>query len=529
MAAFLWQNLPRNERDEVVRELVQAAETSGDLELTMSTRVSLIISAMFEQQRDELDLEIARYRDEAARTRVSLHLVNSMQFAGSVAAIDGRYEDAERDILESAQLARSLGVRDVLANVGVALAPVYRELGRLAAFEEPTRRMVAETPDIAAWKAGLALTLYELGKAEEAAGLVAEVVDGGYDAVGDDVLRRYTIAVLVEVAAATASLDLLAPLDEWLRTDDLGAGRSVILGAVAYHGAFDRYVGLAASSLGRHAEAIERHEMALTQHEQMRARGWAARSRYDLAGALLARGEDGDAERASSLVSQVVERANELGMTRLLEQALAMKLELQGVPSGTPVTASIDLVSASIAIERPDLGRHADAEGHVTICFSDIVGYTEMTDRLGDHRTHELLRSHTALLRKELIVNRGVEVKSEGDGFMLAFPDPRDALAFAVEFQRALERFAWPDEVGALRVRIGVHRGEVIREADDFFGRTVIIGARVAAAAGAGEVLVTEEASQAAAGDGFTFGEVRHLTLKGLSTTHPAAPLIWTA
>ena len=125
-------------------------------------------------------------------------------------------------------------------------------------------------------------------------------------------------------------------------------------------------------------------------------------------------------------------------MTRLLEQAMAVKLELQGVPSGTPAGASIDMVSATVTIDRPDLGRHADLEGQVTICFSDIVGYTEMTDRLGDHRTHEMLRSHTAVLRKALVVNRGAEVKSEGDGFMLAFRDPADALAFAVAFQRAL-------------------------------------------------------------------------------------------
>ena len=78
----------------------------------------------------------------------------------------------------------------------------------------------------------------------------------------------------------------------------------------------------------------------------MRARGWEARSKYDLAGALLARGEPGDAERASALLNECVERANELGMTRLLEQALAVKLELQGVPSGT-----VDL-----RLDRPRVG-----------------------------------------------------------------------------------------------------------------------------------------------------------------------------
>ncbi len=183
-------------------------------------------------------------------------------------------------------------------------------------------------------------------------------------------------------------------------------------------------------------------------------------------------------------------------------------------------------MSASVTVQRPDLGRHAGDDGHITICFSDIVGYTEMTDRLGDQRTHDLLRVHTEILRTELIVHHGVEVKSEGDGFMLAFAEPADALAFAGAFQRGLAAHDWPDDVGELRVRIGVHCGEVIRDADDFFGRTVIVGARVAASAGAGEVLVTDDIRRVA-DERHSFGPPRELTLKGLSATYPAFALEW--
>ena len=73
---------------------------------------------------------------------------------------------------------------------------------------------------------------------------------------------------------------------------------------------------------------------------------------------------------------------------------------------------------------------------------------------------------------------------------------------------------------------MGVHRGEVIREADDFFGRTVIVGARVASAAVGGEVLVTDDV-RTVTKDQFGFGEVRELALKGLSGSYPAAPLDW--
>src|SRR5262249_45091022 len=93
-----------------------------------------------------------------------------------------------------------------------------------------------------------------------------------------------------------------------------------------------------------------------------------------------------------------------------------------------------------------------------------------------------------------------------------------------IAFQHALAEHDWPPDIGMLRVRMGIHRGEVIREADDFFGRTVIVGARVAASAEGGEVLVTDDVRNTV-GDRYTFGAVRQLSLKGLSSSYPAAPL----
>ena len=73
---------------------------------------------------------------------------------------------------------------------------------------------------------------------------------------------------------------------------------------------------------------------------------------------------------------------------------------------------------------------------------------------------------------------------------------------------------------------MGVHRGEVIREADDFFGRTVIVGARVAPPLSAARSLVTDDVRTVTKAE-FEFGEVRELSLKGLSDSYPAAPLDW--
>ena len=76
-----------------------------------------------------------------------------------------------------------------------------------------------------------------------------------------------------------------------------------------------------------------------------------------------------------------------------------------------------------------------------------------------------------------------------------------------------------------IRVRIGLHAGPVIREGDDFFGRTVITAARVADAAAGGEILATEEVrSQSSAG---TYGEPREITLKGLTGARQVLPVVW--
>jgi class 3 adenylate cyclase/tetratricopeptide (TPR) repeat protein len=526
------RSVVRAEHDGLLREVVEQAERSGDISLSYSARGRLLTSAMFGQRRDEVDDHLAALRAEADRSRAATYLVTVLQVEGAVAAIDGRYEDSERLFLQSAETARSLGLRQLLPGVGVGLFPVYREWGRLAEFEGPTRRTVAHAPDIPAWRAGLAQLLSESGRREEAGRIVEDMVASGdledLDQLADTLLRPYTLAQLTEVAAAAGLTGPLKRLDEWLRGEakTQGDGCAAVLSLVAYHGSFARYLGLAASGLGRHDEAVEYQEQALGEHQRMRAPGWAARSRYDLARALHSRGGPGDAARAASLLTESTEQATRLGMSSLLKQTIATKLALQGVDAATPITGSIHILSNKVATERPELGGYADADGRVTICFSDIVGYTAMTDQLGDHRTHEILRNHNALLRAALDANAGVEVKSEGDGFMLSFTRTGDALAFAAEFQRALTVHEWPDEVGQLKARMGIHRGEVIRDADDFYGRTVIVGARVASAAAGGEVLVTEDVLRAAK-SGFRFGTKRNISLKGLSGTWPVAPLEW--
>jgi class 3 adenylate cyclase len=119
-------------------------------------------------------------------------------------------------------------------------------------------------------------------------------------------------------------------------------------------------------------------------------------------------------------------------------------------------------------------------------------------------------------------------VKSQGDGFMLAFATAEDALSCAIEIQRALDR---PPPGGhQLRVRIGLHTGEPIREEDDFYGKDVVLAARIAAEARGGEILVSRLVRDLTERSGqFSFTDPTDVELKGLSGMHSLSAVRWQA
>jgi class 3 adenylate cyclase len=158
---------------------------------------------------------------------------------------------------------------------------------------------------------------------------------------------------------------------------------------------------------------------------------------------------------------------------------------------------------------------------HVAILFTDVVGSTELLDRLGDVAAHHLRRRHFALLRRVIGDHGGREVKSLGDGLMVAFAATADAVACALAMQRAVAAGEHP-----LELRIGIAAGETVREDGDYFGRPVIVARRLCDAAHGGEVLVSEPTPELTA-DRLAH-EVRplgRLSLKGLREPVTAAAL----
>jgi pimeloyl-ACP methyl ester carboxylesterase len=144
-----------------------------------------------------------------------------------------------------------------------------------------------------------------------------------------------------------------------------------------------------------------------------------------------------------------------------------------------------------------------------TVLFTDIVGSSERAARLGDGRWRELLLQHHADVRNELERWRGREVDTAGDGFLAAFDGPARGIRCACAVR---------DRVRALGidVRAGLHTGECELVGEKVVGIAVHTGARVAAAAAAGEVLVSQTVKDLVAGSGIEFEERGEHELKGV-------------
>ena len=156
--------------------------------------------------------------------------------------------------------------------------------------------------------------------------------------------------------------------------------------------------------------------------------------------------------------------------------------------------------------------RHAAEHDRVlaTILFTDIVRATERAAALGDQNWREVLAQHHAVVRRELGRFRGREIDTAGDGFMAAFDGPARAVRCAHAVVGAVRNQL------KLEVRAGLHTGECEVLEDKYAGLAVHIGARVAALANPGEVLVSNTVKDLVAGSGLQFEDRGGHTLKGV-------------
>ena len=191
---------------------------------------------------------------------------------------------------------------------------------------------------------------------------------------------------------------------------------------------------------------------------------------------------------------------------------------------------ALEALAASAIAQAQDLAAFASREGAVVILFSDLEGSSVLYDTLGDRRALDLVRMHNELFRQEVEVHRGHEVKSLGDGFMVAFSSPHRAAQCAVAVQKSFRAFCERHPGTPIRIRIGLHVGEAINEASDLFGRTVIVASRIAAVAEGGRICVSSELHRVLSSTGeFRFKVIGEKPLKGLTGVHGIYELEWRA
>jgi class 3 adenylate cyclase len=154
----------------------------------------------------------------------------------------------------------------------------------------------------------------------------------------------------------------------------------------------------------------------------------------------------------------------------------------------------------------------------MSLMVTDIVGSTRMAERLGDQRWLQVLQAHNEIVRRQVDLHGGTEVKQNGDGFLLTFPSSRSAVLAGLAVRDEVGRYGAANPDSSLQLRIGIHAGEVARDGHDVFGVNVSTADRLSAAAEPGEVLVSGVvADLAGSSSDLCFDPGRDLEINGRS------------
>jgi class 3 adenylate cyclase len=326
---------------------------------------------------------------------------------------------------------------------------------------------------------------------------------------------------------------------------------------------------------GDWAQAEMHFTTAAATAERIGAAPELARTQFDHARMLTARGGLGDRERAAALLGEAHGRFQALGLRPLVVRAAALAERLGvAVPSarvadaGTLSPPDLDVlrrvaqgrgvreiadaltVAPASAEQRirsllQKIGAHTDsalpaeplrrgdAQGAaprphpLVIMFTDMEGSTAAIQRLGDATARGLLRAHDAIIRAALVRHGGAEVNHTGDGVMATFPSASSAIACAVAMQKAFAQHSRAHPKLAIRVRIGLNAGEPLAEGELIFGIAVNLAARICARARGGQILVADVVRQLAVGRGVRFVDRRRKALKGFQGRYRLFEVPW--
>lgn len=208
----------------------------------------------------------------------------------------------------------------------------------------------------------------------------------------------------------------------------------------------------------------------------------------------------------------------EVGAWKLVQSHFSTpvpNLEVWGTDLSESLAGLVESVRSGSELARVD-----DLSGTATFLFTDLVDSTPLSLSMGEAAWLDAITTHLDTVSEIVVDEGGSVVKTLGDGGMYVFSSGSSALRAAARIQQAVSQ-------QELRVRVGIHSGDVMHTGEDYFGSTVSKAARVASAADGGQILVTSTTAGLVNANEFEFGAPITVELKGLDGTHQLQPLIW--
>jgi class 3 adenylate cyclase len=186
---------------------------------------------------------------------------------------------------------------------------------------------------------------------------------------------------------------------------------------------------------------------------------------------------------------------------------------------------SIDVIASALEPVTPALGRMSSPDGAVTLMLSDIADAATASKELGPERWEQVLKDHHLLVEQLVARHDGQVARFQGDGFLASFNSAHAGLHTAIELQRT---FSTGGGNQGLAVRVGLHSGFVMGNPEQLMGRNMVLAARIAARAKAGEILVSSTAKEYTETDpSFQFEPAGEYHFKGLLGEHTVYALSW--
>ena len=529
------------------RDVIAIAENAGERDFALEARFYRIADLL--ESGDIVGADVEQREYLAAEAELRDRFKRGLLLQGMRALIEGRLDEAEKLAQQAFAAGQQSGRPLALNSFMVQFGNVMRERGRIGALEPQLRAFVAQNPLIVFARCAMQLSLLDLGRHDEARSEFEHLAKDDFRLVPRDWNWLPSMFVLAEVCAELGELNHGETLCRLLTPY---ASRNAMLGYVYSYGSTAFALGKLAAFRGLYDEAETHFEAALQANRTIRATVWLGHTQYEFGKMLLMRNGAGDRERAYELIRTARHTAEALGLVRLkknleklnggngaakdlaISPATAAGLidaqpAISAIAGGLPLgqEAADALITAAISRAR-DLSAHASFEGTVTILFSDIEDSSSLYDRLGDLRAHELVRIHNEIFRQQVTTFGGFEVKALGDSFMIAFSSARRAALCAIAVQRSFAAYCERHPDPPIRVRMGLHVGEAIKESADFFGKAVILAARITTLAQGGQILVSSTLHDLTANAGdLRFAPVGERELKGLTGTHQIFEVVW--